>query len=158
MTAHQAVETAQPELSPLQLAESLVAAAGQLSEVIETEVGLLKAFKVAEVERLQGRKKALAETYGQLLGQLSARPEVVAEMETSRRSAVRAAAERLVQATEANAIALRAGIEANGRLMTNIAQAVQAQQPRSESYQADGRGADAAEDKTPVSVSLNEVL
>ena len=56
-----------PELTPVELAERMTAAAGRLCEVIETEVDLLRSFKVAEVEGLQAEKKDLAETYEKLL-------------------------------------------------------------------------------------------
>ncbi len=147
-----------PEMTPIELAERMTAAAGRLCEVIEAEVGLLRAFKIAEVERLQAEKRSLAEDYEKLLQGLGKRPEAVAEMGDGRRSALKAAAERLVRATEANAIALRAGIEANGRLMSGIARAVQEQRPRSASYHADGRAVGAESDRTPVSVSLDQVL
>ncbi len=147
-----------PEMTPIELAERMTAAAGRLSEVIEAEVGLLRAFKIAEVEHLQAEKKSLAEDYEKLLQGLGKRPEAVTEMGEGRRGALKAAAERLARATEANAIALRAGIEANGRLMSGIARAVQEQRPRSASYHADGRAVGAEADRTPVSVSLDQVL
>ena len=147
-----------PELSPVELAERMTRAAGRLCDVIEAEVGLLRAFNTAEVERLQAEKKTLAEDYEKLLQGLGKRPEAVAEMGDGPRGALRAAAERLARATEANAIALRAGIEANGRLMSSIARAVQEQRPRSACYHADGRPVEADADRTPVSVSLDQVL
>lgn len=154
----QALPEPLPEMTPIELAERMTAAAGRLCEVIEAEVGLLQAFKITEVERLQAEKRSLAEDYEKLLQGLGKRPEAVAEMGDGRRNALKAAAERLARATEANAIALRAGIEANGRLMSGIARAVQEQRPRSASYHADGRTVGAESDRTPVSVSLNQVL
>ncbi len=151
-------ETRTAPLAPAELAERLAATAGRLSDVIETEVDLLRAYKVTEVERLQAEKQALTRDYETLTRSLEERPEAVAEMDETRRGAVKAAAERLVRATEANAVALRAGIEANGRLMTGIARAVKEQRPRSAQYQADGRAIGADEDLSPVSVSLDEVL
>ncbi len=147
-----------PRLTPVELAERMTAAAGRLSEVIEAEVGLLRAFKLAEVERLQAEKKTLAADYETLLRGLGERPEAVAEMGDGRRAALRTAAERLARATEANAVALRAGIEAHTRLMSGIARAVQEQRPRSACYHADGRALEADADKAPVSVSLDQVL
>ena len=151
-------ETGPAPLAPTELAERLAATAGRLSDVIETEIELLRGYKVAEVERLQAEKQALTQDYETLTRSLEERPEAVAEMGETRRGAVKAAAERLVRATEANAVALRAGIEANGRLMTGIARAVKEQRPRSAQYQADGRAIGADEDLSPVSVSLDEVL
>lgn len=147
-----------PEMTAIELAERMTRAAGRLSDVIEAEVGLLRAFKIAEVERLQTEKKALAEDYEKLLRGLGACPEAVAEMGDDRRGALRAAAERLARAAEANAVALRAGIEANTRLMSGIARAVQEQRPRSACYHADGRPVEADTDRSPVSVSLDQVL
>lgn len=147
-----------PELTPVELAERMTAAAGRLCEVIETEVDLLRSFKIAEVERLQAEKKNLAENYEKLLQSLGKHPTAVAEMGDGRRAALRAAAERLARATEANAVALRAGIEAHTRLMSGIARAVQEQRPRSACYHADGRTLEAEADKTPVSVTLDQVL
>lgn len=147
-----------PELTPVELAERMTAAAGRLCEVIETEVDLLRSFKVAEVEGLQAEKKDLAETYENLLRTLGKHPAAVAEMGDDRRAALRVAAERLARATEANAVALRAGIEAHTRLMSGIARAVQEQRPRSGCYHADGRTLEAESDKTPVSVTLDQVL
>ncbi len=147
-----------PELTPVELAERMTAAAGRLCEVIEIEVDLLRSFKVAEVEGLQAEKKDLAETYEKLLRTLGKHPAAVAEMGDDRRAALRAAAERLARATEANAVALRAGIEAHTRLMSGIARAVQEQRPRSGCYHADGRTLEAEADKTPVSVTLDQVL
>ncbi len=145
-------------LAPAELAERLAATAGRLSDVIEAEIDLLHAYKVAEVERLQVEKQALTQDYEALVRRLEERPETVDEMDETRRSAVKEAAERLVRATEANAVALRAGIEANGELMSSIAHAVKEQRSRSAQYQADGRAIGADEDLTPVSISLNEVL
>ncbi len=147
-----------PELTPVELAERMTAAAGRLSEVIEAEVGLLRAFKIAEVEQLQAEKKALAEDYEKLLRGLGKRRGAMAEIGDDRRAALRAAAERLARATEANAVALHAGIEAHTRLMSGIARAVQEQRPRSDCYHADGRALEADADKAPVSVSLDQVL
>ena len=147
-----------PELTPVELAERMTAAAGRLCEVIETEVDLLRSFKVAEVEGLQAEKKDLAETYEKLLRTLGKHPAAVAEMGDDRRTALRGAAERLARATEANAVTLRAGIEAHTRLMSGIARAVQEQRPRSGCYHADGRTLEAESDRTPVSVTLDQVL
>ncbi|MDJ0944130.1 MAG: hypothetical protein QNJ30_11725 [Kiloniellales bacterium] len=158
-TRNAAAETGgRPELTPAELAERMTDAAGRLSEVIEAEVGLLQAFEIAQVERLQADKKALAADYETLLRGLGERPEAVAEMGEARRAALRAAAERLARATEANAVALRAGIEAHTRLMSGIARAVQEQRPRSACYHADGRAVEAEADKAPVAVSLDQVL
>ncbi len=147
-----------PELTPVELAERMTAAAGRLCEVIETEIDLLRNFKVAEVDSLQAEKKDLAEGYERLLQSLGRQPAAVAEMGDGRRAALRAAAERLARATEANAVALRAGIEAHTRLMSGIARAVQEQRPRSGCYHADGRTLEAEADRTPVSVTLDQVL
>ena len=151
-------QQATPELEPAVLADRLTSTAGRLCDVIETEVGLLNAFRLAEVEALQAEKRDLAQDYGALMGQLEARPETAAAIDNTRRSALRAAAKRLAQATEANALALRAGLDANARLMTSIANAVREAQDGAGNYRADGRSAEAAANKAPRPVSINEVL
>ena len=147
-----------PELEPSALADRLTSTAGRLSDVIEAEVGLLNAFRLAEVEALQAEKRDLAQDYGALMRQLEERPEVAAGFDNARKSALRAAAERLARATEANALALRAGLDANARLMTSIASAVREAQDGAGNYRADGRSAEAAANKAPLPVSINEVL
>ncbi len=59
---------------------------------------------------------------------------------------------------EANARALRAGIEANGRLVKAIATAARAETPGGDRYLRDGRLTEMASAGAPVAVSVNQVL
>jgi len=83
---------------------------------------------------------------------------LLVDLDPQGKTAIKAAAESLAAATEANALALRAGIEVNGRLVKAIAHAVRDQQSGGGRYQANGSLSDGrAADALPA-VSLNQVL
>lgn len=146
------------EMTAPQIAEQLTRTVGQLTALMQDEVQLLETMRTGEIESLLPEKKSATKTYRDLLGQLAERPELLRGLGPRDKTAIKAAAESLAAATEANALALRAGIEVNGRLVRAIAHAVRDQQQGGTRYQANGSlTAGRPADALPA-VSLNQVL
>lgn len=146
------------EMTAPQIAQELTRTVDRLTALMRGEVELLETMRTSEIEALLPEKKAATKTYNNLLGQLAERPELLRDLDPQDKTAIKAAAESLAAATEANALALRAGIEVNGRLVKAIAHAVRDQQSGGGRYQANGSLSDGrAADALPA-VSLNQVL
>lgn len=146
------------EMTAPQIAEQLTRTAGQLTALMQDEVQLLETMRTAELELLLPEKKAATKTYRDLLGRLAERPELLQDLDAQDKTAIRSAAESLAAATEANALALRAGIEVNGRLVRAIAHAVRDEQRGGDRYQANGSLTDGGPADALPAVSVNQVL
>ena len=146
------------EMTAPQIAEQLTRTAGRLAALMQDEVRLLETMRTAEIEALLPEKKSATKTYRDLLGRLAERPELLKDLDAGDKTAIKAAAENLAAATEANALALRAGIEVNGRLVKAIAQAVRDQQRGGDRYQANGSLSDGRPADALPAVSVNQVL
>ena len=139
-------------------AEDLRQAVDRITQVLEREVPLLKALKGEAIEALLDEKRAATEGYMALAERLRAAPKLLDGLAPAAREELRTAAGRLTSATEANARALRAGLEANSRLVKTIAQAVTEQSLGNNRYRADGRPRSSAPRGATPACSVNKVL
>lgn len=140
------------------MAEQLSRTVGDLTALMEGEVRLLQAMRTRELESLLPDKRSAAKSYRELLERLAEQPALLRDLDAPGKAAIKAAAERLAAATAANAHALRAGIEANGRLVKTIAAAVREARPGGDRYQANGSLTDGGSAGTPPALSVNQVL
>lgn len=148
----------QPEMIPEQMAERLTQAALRLSELMENEVVMLEAMRSREIEAHLPDKRAAAKDYRELIARLADDPSLISDLDPRDKAVIKTAATRLALASEANARALRAGIEANTRLVKAIAQAVRESQALGDRYQANGSLSETGSSEAPLAVSVNQVL
>ncbi len=146
------------ETTAPRIAEQLTRTVGRLTALMQDEVRLLETMRTGEIESLLPDKQAATKTYRDLLGQLADRPELLRDLDSEAKTAIKAAAQDLAAATEANALALRAGIEVNGRLVRAIAHAVRDEQRGGNRYQANGGLSEGGPVDTLPAVSVNQVL
>lgn len=139
-------------------AQDLRRAVERVTGVLEREVPLLKALHGRDVDALLEEKRAATDGYTVLAEKLRASPDLLSDLPSAARDDLKAAALRLATATEANARALRAGIEANGRLVKTIAQAVGEQHLGAGRYRPDGRPRTAGSRDPAPACSVNKVL
>lgn len=142
---------------PENLAEELLDALAQVLEVLVAELPLLRAMRTAEIGRLAERKVRAASGYHALLQKLSGEPALAEGFSAEQRRSLRQAAQRVAAATTDNALALRAGLEANHRLVRVIASAVESQQ-QGGGYRSLGQARGGGFRQPPPAVSVNRVL
>ena len=140
------------------LARRLATEARRLIDILEQETKLLGAMDPVPLSDLLPEKREATLAYRALLGEAAEHPGSLAALDDGEKAQLKAAAEDLARATEANARALTAGIEANQRLVGAIAQAVRTKHRPKDSYQADGRRDQAMPNGAPPAVSFNHVL
>ena len=136
----------------------LAAEARRLTDILERESKLLEAMDPVALAGLLPDKREAAASYRTLIEQAADRPELLDGLATGERADLKAIAERLAAATEANARMLTAGIEANRRLVGAIAQAVRKQHDPADFYQASGRVGQGTTKGAPPAASFNHVL
>ena len=140
------------------LGQRLAAEARRLIEILERESKLLEGMDPVALAALLPDKREATANYRALIGEAAERPESLARLGAREKADLRTAAERLAHATEANARALKAGIDANRRLVGAIAQAVQKKHDPADFYQSSGRVGHGAPKGAPPAVSFNHVL
>jgi len=140
------------------LGPRLAAEARRLVDILERESKLLEGMDPVALAALLPDKREATASYRALIGEVAERPQALAELGAREKADLRTAAERLAQATEANARALKAGIDANRRLVGAIAQAVQKKHDPADFYQSSGRVGQGGPKGTPPAVSFNHVL
>ena len=144
--------------SPDSLATALLDALGQVLTVLEAELPLLRALRTDEIGGLASAKATAASSYQSLVQKLRAEPALAEGFSATQRAALHQAAQRLAAATTENALALRAGLEANHRLVRVIASAVETQHQGGPNYcPLDGNRGGGFK-QTPPAVSVNRVL
>lgn len=148
----------QSRLDGPMLARRLATEAGRLIDILEQETKLLESMDPVPLNDLLPEKREATLTYRALLGQAAEHPGLLAALDSEEKARLKAAAEALARATEANARILTAGIEANQRLVGAIAQAVRSKHVPADSYQSDGRLGQAMPNGAPPAVSFNHVL
>ena len=132
-------------------------AARHLTTVLEREGELLAAMRARDLGTLLPEKREATQTYRELLGQAAERPALLEGLDEMRKADLKATAQRLATATEANARALTAGIEANQSLVKAIARAVQSEHEPAAFYRANGRLTPSAAAARQPAVSFNQV-
>ncbi len=129
----------------------------RLTDVLDSETGLLGAMKATEIGALQSTKSMLVDSYERMAGDLRADENRLNGLAPAERAALTDAVRRLTRASRRNESALRAVTTANERLMRAIIEEVRRQQSDSAVYTVDG--AVAADGKTPpVSIRIDEQL
>ena len=111
-----------PPNSPL--SERLAGAVVRLTTVLEREVGLLRGTDARPLAALVLEKREATKEYRDLLTEFGQQDAALAGLDGARRDELATLGHRLAAATEANVRALKAGIEANARLVRTISQAV----------------------------------
>lgn len=149
---------AEPGDTAAPLDQRIVLAAGQLTTILARETTLLAGMNAGALNALLPEKRAATQDYRMLLGRLAEQPERVGDLDAGRKAALRAAAEALAIATEANARALKASIEANQGLVRAIARAARDKHHSGDFYQANGRLSPGATAGKAPAVSYNQVL
>ena len=136
----------------------LIQAADRLAELMRDEVQLLESMRAEEIAAKLPDKRAAAMAYRDLFGRLTGQPGLLEALDPPSKADLTSAAERLAAATQANARALQAGIEANASLVRAIALAVQEAQLGGGRYLANGSFGASGSAEQPPAVSVNQVL
>ena len=140
------------------LSAELIQAADRLAELMQGEVKSLESMRAEEIAARLPDKRAAATAYRELFNRLTGRPGLLADLDPPAKAELAAAAARLAAATQANARALKAGIEANTSLVRAIALAVQEAHSGGGRYQANGSLGAGEPAEQPLAVSVNQVL
>ncbi len=125
--------------------------------MLEREGELLSAMRARDLDALLPEKREATQRYRELMGQAAERPALLADLNEMQKADLKATAQRLAAATEANARALTAGIEANQSLVKAIARAVQTEHAPAAFYRANGCLTPAAASARQPAVSINQV-
>ena len=144
--------------NPECLTGDLIQATDRLTELMQGEVSLLEAMRADEIAAKLPDKRAAATAYRELFSRLTGQPGNLEALDPSSKAELKSAAERLAAATQANARALRAGIEANADLVRAIARAVQEAELAGGRYLANGSLGETGSTDQPPAVSVNQVL
>ncbi len=160
MTARTPGKAAAPRIEPHDgLVEELIGVAGRLVATLERETALLAQMKTADVKPLQKEKAALARAYEERVRALKSKPELVRAAGKAIAEEFRACATKLAQASEANAVALRAAKAANERLLQCIVEAASEHDAAHHGYTSRGVATrDGYTAPERVSLTLNEQL
>lgn len=151
---------ATPRIEPHDgLVEDLIAVAGRLVATLEQETELLAQMKTAEVRPLQKAKAELARAYEARVRALKAKPELVRAAGKAIAEEFEACARKLAEASQANAVALRAAKAANERLLQCIVEAAAEQDKAHHGYSRAGVATrNGYVEPERVSLTLNEKL
>jgi len=115
-------------------ATQLIRAASRLIEVMDREVGMLRAMRVGEIRALQPEKRQLTVEYEESVAALAAEPELLRALEPALRAELAAVAARFDAAVTENTRALNAVRESHDRLLRAIVEAVAEQRSRQKGY------------------------
>lgn len=119
-------------------AAQLIRAASRLIEVMNREVEMLRAMRVADIGALQPEKRQLTIEYEESVAALAAEPELLRALEPALRAELAAVAARFDAAVAENARALNVVRESHDRLLHAIVEAVAEQRSRQKAYTAKG--------------------
>jgi hypothetical protein len=109
------------------------------------------------MEGLLVEKRMIAKEYRGLFQHLAAHPNIAQGLASAERVKLSAAAERLAAATQANARALKAKLDANHALMWSIALAVEQKQVTASGYLDSGNMTEQRQDHTPLAVLFSHI-
>ena len=130
----------------------------QLNDVLMKENTALKRHRTEDVRVLGDRKTDLARLYQQQMNGFHRNPELLKDMESTKRNALVQAGSRLAELMKENASLLRANIKVMNTLMKTVVNAVREKQERkSTAYSGKGNLDGYAVIKRNMAVSLNEV-
>lgn len=140
----------------IEFADNLIRVTERLSELMSTEVDLLRGNRARDIKALQSDKESLTAVYQRLMTDLQSAPQALDGIDDGRRHALRRAANKLEHSAMGNAIALRTAVEANNRLMEAIADAIRSRSNENATYGANAQAA--ASKHAPLNVSVNQTL
>jgi hypothetical protein len=152
------VSKTKPDPSAQSMPETLIRAASRLAALMQSEVTLLEDMRAEEIEAQLPDKRAAIKDYRDLLGHLAEQTELLAALDCAAKARLRAAGARLSAATQANARALAAGIEANVRLVRAVALAAHEAHLKGGGYLANGSLGETVSADQPLAVAVNQVL
>ena len=119
-------------------ATDLLKVLNRLVEVLEQEIGLLRAMKPTEMQALQQDKIVLTAAYESLVGEIRNNPGMLGDLDPLLKQQVIRAASRFQEVLSDNARALYAVKEANDRLYKAVVRAVEEKRNETRSYAASG--------------------
>ena len=146
-----------PTLDPQETIRRLESALRRLTELVEAETGETCSSDASSMEGLLAEKRTTAKENRGLLKHLAAHPNIAQGLVSAERVKLSAAAERLAAATQANARALKAKLDANNALMRSIALAVEQKQVTVSGYMDSGSMTEQPPDHTPPAVLFSHI-
>ncbi|NKB20119.1 MAG: hypothetical protein GKS01_06180 [Alphaproteobacteria bacterium] len=135
--------------------EALIRVTSRLIGVLNSEVEMLRAMQVNEIENLQGEKKDLTILYEETIRSLAAQPEALAALEPALRMELSELAGRFDIALAENARALNAVRDSHDRLLKAIVDAVSENRAKEKGYTRDGKLGDQHKGRSTQSLSLS---
>ena len=139
-----------------EFADNLIRVTQRLSNLMETEVDLLRGNRARDIKALQSDKESLTAVYQRMMMDLKEAPSALHGIDDGRRNALRRAAATLEKSAMGNTIALRTAVEANNRLMEAIADAIRSRSSENATYGANAQ-VGTLRDAT-LNVSVNQTL
>lgn len=130
---------------------------GDLTHIMNQEVGLLRSMRVRDFGKLQDRKLELVQAYEQQTAGLRSDPSFVEAMDPRLREELKDVVSRMHETMRENELAIGAARAANEKLAKAILDAVTSTQPEGTGYSRSG----ARENTTaapPVSVQIDQHL
>lgn len=118
--------------------EALVLVTSRLIGVLNHEVEMLRAMRIADIEKLQDEKATLTVAYENCVRALQADPAALSAVEPAVRQELDALARRFDDALSSNARALNAIRESHDRLLAAIVDAVSSKRASQKGYGANG--------------------
>lgn len=118
--------------------ETLIAVTSRLISVMNSEVEMLRAMRVGDIDSLQREKHDLTILYEENVRALAAQPEALEAMEPALRSELSVLAQRFDSALSENSRALHAVRESHDRLLKAIVDAVASKRAQERGYTPDG--------------------
>lgn len=145
-------------LPPRNKSEDMFQIIRQLNDLLMKENVALKKHRVSDVHVLGERKQDLARLYQQQMNAFHRNPDLLKEMDPSKRNALIQAGIRLGELMKDNASLLRANIKVINTFMKSVVDSVREKQARkSTSYSEQGNLDGYAVVKRNMAVSLNEI-
>ena len=141
-------------------AQELITVSQSLIQVMTEEIETLKAGKVAEIEPMQTQKAALTGVYESHLRGAAEDPAAFGAMEEEIRDRLAEVTTRFQSVAKENAVAVRAALDMNARLVRVIADAVVGGTPVAAGYTKSGAapGGQSRGAVSPAPASLNQSL
>tara|TARA_Y100001936_G_scaffold194265_1_gene194099 strand:+ start:40596 stop:41045 length:450 start_codon:yes stop_codon:yes gene_type:complete len=135
--------------------EPLIRVTSRLIGVLDSEVDMLRAMQVDEIENLQAEKKDLTVLYEETVRSLAAQPEALEAVEPALRTELSELAGRFDTALAENARALNAVRDSHDRLLKAIVDAVSENRAKEKGYTRDGKLGDLQKGRNSPSLSLS---
>ena len=136
--------------------EDLKTVTDQLVVLMDQETSLLREHRHDDIRGLQIEKARLAHIYENHLRGLRERPENIQNVEPDLLKQLKTSSIAFRKATQSNALALKAAMEANDHVLRAIAGAAAELNSKNDGYKRDGNTA--AKRMTGISIALDQQL